>query len=103
MAPILREREAEPNAEAEHKAQQKEEEEVITDLQQPSPEEEMNGEEEYDEDQWFRDRNTPFKMYVRAYAKLKGVQGRLGQVDEESGILKPAFADGPLDVLAWKL
>ena len=56
--------------------------------------------EETEEEQWWRDRNTPFKAFTRAYASLKSIDGRMGTVDEE-GILEPM--PRKLDVLNWKL
>lgn len=52
------------------------------------------------EEQWWRDRNTPFKAFTRAYASLKSVEASMGTVDQE-GMLRPSPKQ--LDVLGWKL
>ena len=56
--------------------------------------------EENKEDQWWRDRNTPFKAFTRAYARLKSVDGSMGKIDQE-GILR--VEPRRLDVLKWKI
>lgn len=64
------------------------------------PESPRPAREERGEDQWWRDKNTPFKAFTRAYASLKSVQGTMGTVDEE-GILRPSLRQ--VDFLGWKL
>ncbi len=54
--------------------------------------------EEPEEDQWWRDRNTPFKAFARAYARLKSIEGNLGTIDQE-GILRAGMRQ--VDVLGW--
>lgn len=53
-----------------------------------------------EDEQWWRDRNTPFKAFTRAYASLKSVEASMGTVDQE-GILRPSSRQ--FDVLGWKL
>ncbi len=55
---------------------------------------------ETEEDQWWRDRNTPFKAFTRAYAGLKNVGGAMGTVDQE-GVLRPSPRQ--FDIFSWKL
>ncbi|KAI9810047.1 MAG: hypothetical protein M1827_006745 [Pycnora praestabilis] len=50
--------------------------------------------------QWWRDRNTPFREFARAYVGLKGIDGSLGTVDEE-GIVKGHMRN--VDILGWSL
>ncbi len=51
-----------------------------------------------EEEQWWQDKNTPFKVFTRAYARLKSVEGRMGTIDEE-GILRPPAKK--LNVRGW--
>ncbi|KAI9879517.1 MAG: hypothetical protein M1830_008310 [Pleopsidium flavum] len=66
----------------------------------PIPEPHERDGEEPDQDQWWRDRNTPFKTWVRAYASLKSVEGNLGEIDRE-GVLRARVKQ--VDVLDWRL
>ena len=51
--------------------------------------------------EFWKDRNTPFKEYARAYASLKSVDGRLGTISEKDGIVRPNFKR--IDSMRWRL
>ncbi|KAI9682021.1 MAG: hypothetical protein M1817_000075 [Caeruleum heppii] len=50
---------------------------------------------------WHKDRNTPFKQYVRNYVSLKSVRGRMGQTDADGEIMIPE--EPKVDILKWSL
>ncbi|KAI9825843.1 MAG: hypothetical protein M1832_000783 [Thelocarpon impressellum] len=50
---------------------------------------------------WWTDKNTPFKRFSREYARLKAVDGELGEVDEKRGGLIPVRTR--VDVLSWDI
>jgi len=50
--------------------------------------------------EWWKDENTPFKIWARQYAELKVFNGSLGKKSGRN-VLTPRVK--PLDVLAWCL
>ena len=50
---------------------------------------------------WWKDYNTPFKEFARAYVNLKSLQGQDGTVDQDTGGIIPVQRQ--MDILEWEL